>query len=350
MFGTAHTSGFSTRTGSPGARPRLAREMAQHLLRGGAALLGGDPGPLTAVQQIPRGEDTGFGRAEGGVDGRSAGARVERDPAASRQFVVGDPVTGEHDRVAAEGGGPPVLVAQPYTGQPAPSEQFDDVRPGQQGDGSAQRRHGGAGLFGDHGDGLGAARAQGAYRGEGDRFRADDDRAAADPLVVQMDGLLEFAGGEDARGPGAGDKPCAARAFTGSGGEDHGPCRDGLQACRSYRLQGARARPAGDGDAGAQPGAGAYGVVDEPAGVLGAAERPLQIAEPEAAVAAVARDAAGLLLAFDDLDPAGSGGGQAGGRGEPGRAGPDDKDVDRAYRHRRSSSNRARTAGPQKNP
>lgn len=242
-------------------------------------------------------------------------------------------------------------MAYAYARQAAAAEEFGDRGAGEDGGAVPQTCRqrpcgggGGPGQLRDQRDDLGSGRPYGVGGGVRDVLGADDHRAGADVLPVQVDRLLEFAGGVDAGRPGAGDEAGGAGAFAGAGGQDDragGECPDALG---SYGGEGARARPVERGDAGAQVGSGVDGRVGEEAGVGGAGERVRPVAE--APVGAVPGHSPGRLLALQDLD-AGAGRREQRGRGEAGGTGAHHQNVDVSTCHFRASSNNARTAAPQ---
>ena len=199
--------------------------------------------------------------------------------------------------------------------------------------------------------------AGGSYRHGGrvrDVLRADDHRPAADPLPVEVHGLLEFARGVDAGWAGAGHQACGAGAFTGAGGQHDRAGVDGPEALRADGGQGQRARPVEGGHPGAHNRSGAGRRAGEPSGVRG----PGQRVQPgtESAVRTVPGDSSGLLFPIQHLDPAHAGGGQAGGGRQSGGACAHDQDGHGpalqarrgvSVRHVRAPSNNARIAAPQ---
>lgn len=192
-------------------------------------------------------------------------------------------------------------------------------------------------------------RTQGADSRVRDGLVADDDRPGADPLPVQVDRLLEFAGGVDAGRAAAGDEARGPGTFAGAGGEDDGPGGDPFEPAGSGGLHGAGSRPARDGHPGAQNCAHAYRRGHTPPGVRGSVRPSPGEAPAESAVVAVAGDPARFLLALQDLDPARAGCGEFGPGGQAGGARPHDQDVNGPFApgHACASSNRARTAAPQ---
>ena len=88
-----------------------------------------------------------------------------------------------------------------------------------------------------------AAMAQGEQGGEGDQLAADNDRPAEGPDLLQIDELLQGAGGDHAPGPVAADEPRAARRFAHPEGQQDG---SGLQsALAMVRDRRHRIRPPG---------------------------------------------------------------------------------------------------------
>ncbi len=143
--------------------------------------------------------------------------------------------------------------------------------------------------------------AQGEQSGEGDELASDDDRPAERPDLLQIDELLQGAGGDHAPGPVAADEPRAARRLSDAEGEEDGL---GLQpALALHRIEDPN--PAGGFDGG-DGGAAAY--VDaghrrgEAAGIGRSAEEPVKFAQAEGRMAAMARHAAQRLLALDQHD------------------------------------------------
>lgn len=101
-------------------------------------------------------------------------------------------------------------------------------------------------LFGDHRRDLHARAPQRARGGVADGFGADDDGPYPDPLMVQMDGLLQLPGGEHPGRPCPRHQPCAARTFARAGGEHDRPGGEAFQALGSGGLHGERPGAAGE--------------------------------------------------------------------------------------------------------
>jgi hypothetical protein len=81
-------------------------------LSGGvAAVERGDVGGVDGVQQVAGREDAGDAGAQGAVDAGPAGGGVDVQAGGAGELVVGDPVSGGDDGVAADGApGPGVEV------------------------------------------------------------------------------------------------------------------------------------------------------------------------------------------------------------------------------------------------
>lgn len=247
-------------------------------------------------------------------------------------------------------------MPQPHTRYPPPAQEFGHGRAGEYGHAMTEACCGGPGpaqlvarlLGGERSDGDAGA-PQGGQGRVADRFGADDDRAGADPLSVQVDGLLKLAGGEHSGGPCAGYEACAARAFACPGGEDDGARGDAFEPVRAGDVQGEGPRPSGGGDPRPYACAGAERGLDGPGRVL----RPRHAPPPEPAVVAVPRHAARHRLTLQDLHDTRPVVGEAAGGREPGGPRADDDHVDaplpprHAGPHSRRPSWSSRTAAPQ---
>src|SRR5580693_9416391 len=158
-------------------------------------------------------------RPGGGVDVQAGGAG---------QLVVGNPVPGGDDRIAADGApAAAVQVLDLHRFHPGLAVDPGDAGPGGDGDvkgeasGGADRGIGlGGGVLAGHQHGAASGLAQGDDGGPADQLGADDDGTAADVGVVEVDQVLQLAGGVDAVGPVAGSggehdragvQPAAAR-------------------------------------------------------------------------------------------------------------------------------------------
>ena len=199
---------------------------------------GGDVRRFRGVHEVPRGEDPGNGCLQRGVHGRPAGARVELGSRQPRQLMVGDPVAGEDDRVAADEPGAagaqigqldplqPVAAGYPAHRRRRPDRGPPAGRGGERERGEALVPW----LVGDQREDIGARVRERDHRREAHMLRADDQGAAGQPLPVEVDPLLQLPGGHHAGRPAAGDEPGGARPLPAAGGEQHRRRGDGLDA------------------------------------------------------------------------------------------------------------------------
>jgi hypothetical protein len=166
--------------------------------------------------------------------------------------------------------------------------------------------------------------------------------------VVQVDEILQVAGGVDAVRAVAGDQPRGPGPFAGTGRQHHGVRANLEQPVGGRDLQPAVGGPAGHHRAGTDLGARPFGAEHHAPRVGGAGQDPVQVADAESGVAAVPRDAAGVLLAFEYEDLAGDGPGEFAGGPQPGGAAADDGHRGRqpgaCRAHRSPSSSAARRA------
>ena len=143
--------------------------------------------------------------------------------------------------------------------------------------------------------------AQGEQSGEGDELASDNDRPAERPDLLQIDELLQGTGGDHTPGPVAADEPRAARRLSDAEGEED---RLGLQpAFAMRRIEDADPSlglDGGNGGAATYFDAGRRG--GEAAGISGAAEEPVKLAQAKGRVAAMAGHAAQRRLALDQHD------------------------------------------------
>ena len=320
---------------------------------------GGDVRRFRGVHEVPRGEDPGNGRLQRGVHGRPAGARVELGSRQPRQLMVGDPVAGEDDRVAADepgAAGAQIGQLDPLqpvaAGYPAHRRRRPDRRPPA---GRGGERERGEALVprpvGDQREDIGARVRERDHRREAHMLRANDQGAAEQPLPVEVDPLLQLPGGHHAGRPAAGDEPGGARPLPAAGGEQHRRRGDGLDAIGAGQGDGYRAAgacppgPAGDRGSSAYLGAGLDGGPRIVPGVGRPGHDPAQVAQPIAGVRAVPRDAAGLGFPVRDEDPAHPEPPQLDPGGQARRARPRDQHVD-VHASRPSSGDVCPAAGP----
>ena len=146
-----------------------------------------------------------------------------------------------------------------------------------------------------------AAMAQGEQSGEGDELAADNDRPAEGPDLLQIDELLQGAGGDHAPGPVAADEPRAARRFAHPEGKQDGSGFQGALAMVRIETPNPSTRfDGGDGGAAADLDAACRG--GEAARIGRAAEEPVEFAQAKGRMAAMPRHAAQRLFAFDQHD------------------------------------------------
>ena len=117
--------------------------------------------------------------------------------------------------------------------------------------------------LGGHPDRLRASVGEREQRREAHVLGADDQRAAADPLALEIDELLERAGRHHAGRPRARHEPRRARPLAAAAGEDHGVRLEQLAPARAGELERPAGRPARDHRLGAQLGPGAGGEVGQ---------------------------------------------------------------------------------------
>ena len=271
---------------------------------GGAALGPGDAGGLHGVQQIAGDEDPRIAAAPILIDGGSAAGGIERDMARGQNAGLGAEAAGEDDSVAGDMLALAVTfdlhrlhLAETMDGDKAARGQHRhaEPKPGQN-IGRPARRDARALL--DHRRRRDAAMAQGEQSGEGDELAADDDRPAERPDLLQIDELLQGAGGDDAPGPVAADEPRTARRFPYAEGEE-----DGFGFEAAFAVVGIEGTDpplgldGGDGGAAADFDPGRRG--GEAAGIGGTAEEPVKLAEAKGGMTTMARHAAQRLLAVD---------------------------------------------------
>ena len=223
-----HRHGAGTRPGRPGSagRPRRRGDVPG----GVAAAQRGDVGRLGRVHQVAGGEHPGpRSPAPCPPPGRGCPGSMAR-PGQPGQLVVGDPVPGEHHRVARhEPGRPGAHVRQLDPRQPARARRSGaprvDVHTGtRQRTAAASRERGVAllpGLVGDQRDHLGAGVRERHHGREADVLGPDDQGPARQPLPVQVDPLLQLAGGHHAGRAVAGDQPGRPRPLPAAGGQQH---------------------------------------------------------------------------------------------------------------------------------
>ncbi len=224
-----------------------------------AAVEGGGVRGADRVQEVSGGVDPGAAGAQGGVDEGAAGAGVEVEAAVAGEFVVGDPVSGEDDRVAVDGAAGAGVEVFDLDGFDAGTADDAD-QPGAVGDGGAEEGARGEGEcrrcpgvpVGSEQQGDPAARAvQGEGGGPAHGVGSDDDRAAAHGAAgVQVEGVLELSGGEDSGGPVAGEEAGGAGAFAGAGGEDDDTGPDPEAALGAGDVDGGAVGGAVDGGGG----------------------------------------------------------------------------------------------------
>jgi hypothetical protein len=307
-------------------------------LKGLKMRIGGTGGlPLTKLgvvpQQIAGGEDLKIGAAEVLVDDGTAGAGVESDMAVPDDRRLRLEAAGEDDAVAGDG--------------LAPTRALDldgfDLVAAADGDkpGARQHRHaedmardpvaGSAGsdtlALLQHGRDFNAAMTRGQQRREGHELGADDDGAGERLGVLEIDELLEGAGSGDA--PGARSRhearaarrlPYAGRQHDATAGDDRGP------PVGVGHMDAAAGLDAGDSRA--RSNVDAVRRIDQPAGIGRTAHgEGEELAEAEPGVAAMAGNAAGFALAFEDDYVADTADGEAARGRQAGGSAADDDDV-----------------------
>jgi hypothetical protein len=166
----------------------------------------------------------------------------------------------------------------------------------------------------------------------------DHHRPVADRLAVEVDELLQGAGGEHAERAGARHQPRRAGPFAASGGQQHRPGGHRRQPARPGQLQRRRPRPAGrgvgssgpagHGGGGAELDAGGRGAGGPGGGVARPADAAVQVAQAEPGVVGVPGHAAGVGLPVDRQHPPDPEPAQLDRGGQPGRPGADHQHVD----------------------
>jgi hypothetical protein len=307
-------------------------QVAQHGADDVPSVQGGDVGGVDRVEQVADREDAVGGGAQPGVHDGAQVLGVDLETAQAGQFVIGNPVPGEDHGVAGEGPPLPVIeVLELDRADPVPADHAGD--PGAPGDRHAQAQpprggHRGVGLrptvLGGHQRGPAARGPQGQHGGPADQFRAHDDRAGAGRLVVQVDVVLQLAGGEDAVRAVAGNQARGPRPFAGTGGEHHRAGIDPARPPRAGHQQRAIGGPRGDHGRQADLGADGLGQFGQAPGVGRTGQQGPQVTYPVPQVVAVPGDAADLGLPLEDEHRGHAGGAQVPGGGQPGGPAADD--------------------------
>jgi len=156
------------------------------------------------------------------------------------EFVVGNPVTGEHHRVALDRGAHPAVqvfdhrAADPVLAVDADQPASGKHRPlHKQPAGHPERRVGFGSRIGAHHCDCGATGfAQCQHRRPADQFGSDDECATTNAGLMQMNQVLQLPGGVHPVGSIARDEPGWARPFARAGSEHDRVGRDGLHPAR----------------------------------------------------------------------------------------------------------------------
>ena len=321
----------------------------------------GDISGLGRVHQVACGEDPWRRRLKPCVDHGSARARIHGHARQPGQFVIGDPVAGEHHGVARyEPCRAGADVRHLHPGQPSPVVQLAghpaDRGPGPHRHPPAQRRaepEGGVALLplvlGDQRDHASACVRERRRGGEGNVLGPDDQGPAGQPLLPQVYPLLQLAGGHHPGGAVARDQPGRPRPFPAAGGQQH-RCRahglDPAGAGQRDRAPRVTINHVKAGHRGAQPEfcPGRRRQPGQRPCVRRAGHHPVQVTQAEPGVEAVPGHAAGLGLPVRHEHGANAEAPQLDGRRQPGRPGADHHDV---HAHGTPAANSRDTAAAQ---